>query len=82
VLDRRRTQEDADTVAFHEPCRPPAMLTPPSPVTTNTRSGADEYFYLPHRKEARGIGRHFLRLHDSGDWDADLASPRMSAAPS
>src|SRR5664279_3118892 len=38
-----------------------------------TRAWFGEYFYLPHRKEPRGIGGIFYDHHDSGDWDADLA---------
>lgn len=33
----------------------------------------DEYFYIPHRQNARGVGGIFYDHHDSGDWERDFA---------
>ena len=76
VLERRRTQDDADTIAFHaamkEACAQPNGVAD----YDKYKKWCDEYFYLPHRKEARGIGGIFYDWHDSGDWNADLAFTR------
>jgi coproporphyrinogen III oxidase len=73
VLDRRRSQDDPDTLAFHaamkEACDAHAAIAP----YDKYKNWCDEYFYLPHRGEARGIGGIFYDHHDSGDWKADFA---------
>ena len=73
VLDRRRSQDDSDTVYFHaamkEACDAHAAVAPYQKFKT----WCDEYFYLKHRKEMRGIGGIFYDWLDSGDWDADFA---------
>ncbi len=33
---------------------------------------ADEYFYIPHRKRARGVGGIFMDDYCTGDWQADF----------
>ena len=37
------------------------------------KAWADEYFYIPHRHRARGVGGIFYDDLNTGDWEADLA---------
>ncbi|MDP4823375.1 MAG: oxygen-dependent coproporphyrinogen oxidase [Aestuariivirgaceae bacterium] len=72
VLDARRTQTDADTVAFHAAME--GACTAHSVADYERyKKWCDEYFYLPHRKEMRGVGGIFYDYHDSGAWPADFA---------
>jgi coproporphyrinogen III oxidase len=71
VLHRRRNQDDPDTQAFHAAMHG-ACAAHGAPYD-KYKQWCDEYFYLKHRQEMRGIGGIFYDYLDGGDWEADFA---------
>jgi coproporphyrinogen III oxidase len=62
---------DEDTAHFHETLK--EYLTPHEEgLYATLKDWADEYFYIPHRNRARGVGGIFMDDRCTGDWDKDF----------
>jgi coproporphyrinogen III oxidase len=72
LLERRRRQDDPDTIAFHgamkAACDAHASVAP----YEKFKKWCDEYFCLKHRGEMRGIGGIFYDYLET-DWDETFA---------
>ena len=73
VLDRRRNQDDPDSRDFHAAMRAACEAHRGVAPYDKYKAWCDDYFFLKHRNEPRGIGGIFYDWHDSGDWEADFA---------
>ncbi len=76
VLARRRSQDDPDSIAFHAAMERACRAHPAVADYERFKAWCDEYFYLPHRNEPRGIGGIFYDYLNTGDFDAELAFTR------
>lgn len=65
----------ADTAHFHAVLRAACDAHSPD-YYPRFKAWADEYFFIPHRGRARGVGGIFFDDLDTGDFTADLAFVR------
>ena len=75
LLDYQRQPDFPDAVAFHAAMKAACDAHDPA-WHAKYKAWCDEYFFLPHRNEPRGVGGIFYDHHDSGDWERDFAFTR------
>jgi coproporphyrinogen III oxidase len=64
-----------DTAQFHDALKT-ACDAHDADYYPRFKTWCDEYFYLPHRGETRGVGGIFYDYLATGDWEADFAFTR------
>ncbi|WP_395670670.1 oxygen-dependent coproporphyrinogen oxidase [Phenylobacterium sp.] len=75
TLDEQRSQEADDAKLFHARLKAACDKYDPA-WYPDYKARCDEYFFLPHRNEPRGVGGIFYDHHDSGDFERDFAFTR------
>jgi coproporphyrinogen III oxidase len=74
MLDRRRVQDDPDSIAFHAAMNGVCARHLGIADYPRFKTWCDEYFFLKHRNEPRGIGGIFFDyLATERGFDAELA---------
>lgn len=63
--------DDEDTVHFHATLQAACGMHDPD-YYPRFKAWADEYFFIPHRGRARGVGGIFFDDLNTGDWQADF----------
>ena len=76
VLDRKRNQEDEDTLSFHAAMEATCKKHESVANYQDYKKWCDEYFHLKHRNEPRGTGGIFFDYLDTGSFEADFAFVR------
>ncbi|MET0547302.1 MAG: oxygen-dependent coproporphyrinogen oxidase [Caulobacterales bacterium] len=72
VLNYQRDQAFPDAIDFHAAMQDVCDRHDPD-WGPKYKKWCDDYFFLPHRNEPRGIGGIFYDHHNSGDWEKDFA---------
>jgi len=75
LMPEQRSQQADDARLFHAALQAACDRYDPE-WYPRYKARCDEYFFLPHRDEPRGVGGIFYDHHDSGDWERDFAFTR------
>ena len=75
LLDIQRSDDAPDALAFHAALKAACDRNDPD-WYGKYKAWCDDYFYLPHRAEPRGVGGIFYDRHNSGDHERDFAFTR------
>ena len=75
TLEEQRSQQADDAILFHAAMQAACDAFDPD-WHPKYKAWCDEYFFLPHRGEPRGVGGIFYDRHNSGDFERDFAFTR------